>query len=63
MTALELRSDGMVWTTIFAVLGLLIVRLVFGAWPWQASDSRHDKRYYLGLVGLGVVGWIAVLAF
>ena len=61
--SLELRSDGMVWVTIFAVVGLLTVRLVSGTWPWQASDNRHDKRYYVGLVGLWVVGWIAVLAF
>lgn len=63
MTALQLRSDGISWWTFYAVVGLLMGRLVFGAWPWQGDESRHGKRYYLGLAGLWVVGWIAVIAF
>ena len=63
MTALQLRADGMIWTTIFAVVGLLMVRFVSGCWPWQGDERRHDKRYYLVAVGLWAVGWIAVIAF
>ncbi|MDO8389175.1 MAG: hypothetical protein Q7V57_01700 [Actinomycetota bacterium] len=63
MIALQLRADGMIWATIFAVFGLLLMRFVSGAWPWQGDEHRHDKRYYFAAVVLYAIGWIAVIAF